>query len=152
VLSLDSWLKPAADRAEGTGVTSRFDIDRIVSTLEPMVRSPARRALELPIYDRARRAVYEERVDMSVGADDLLIVEGVPALMIPALVALAGVRVHVEMPEPRRTAHLRADYTWRGEDPASVDRLLASRKLDETGPVQEARSHATVVLDAWVDA
>ena len=57
VLSLDSWLKPQGERAEGTGVTTRFDIDRLVASVGPTIGSTRYHALEMPIYDRARRAM-----------------------------------------------------------------------------------------------
>jgi uridine kinase len=104
------------------------------------------------MYDRARRATYERRVDMTIGPDDVIVVEGVPALLDKRLADAANVRVHVEMPEPARIARLRADYRWRGEPDATVDALLASRLLDETAPVQLARSRADFVVDAWIDA
>ncbi|MGH9257603.1 MAG: HAD-IIIA family hydrolase [Vicinamibacterales bacterium] len=152
VLPLDSWLKPHGERAEGTGVTTRFDIDRLVGTVGPMVASSDRHVLELPIYDRARRTMYDHPVHVSIGPDDLIIVEGVPALIDPYLSKLAGIRVHVEVPEPDRMARLRADYRWRGETDAAVDALLASRAVDESEPVRKARDHANVIVTAWTGA
>ena len=75
---------------------------------------------------------------VSIGPDDLIILEGVPALAHSHLAKLAGVRVHVEMPETERIARLRADYRWRGESDAAVDALIASRAADECEPVQKA--------------
>ena len=108
--------------------------------------------MELPIYDRARRAMYDRRVEMSIGPDDLIVVEGVPALLVDDLTQAAGVRVHVEMPEAERMARLRADYRWRGEADAAVEALIASRANDESAPVQDARARADFIVDAWTDA
>jgi histidinol-phosphate phosphatase family protein len=152
VLSLDSWLKPQGERAEGTGVGARFDTDRLLATLQPIVRSASRHSLALPIYDRARRQMYEQPVHLSIGPDDLLIVEGVPALLVDELVNLADLRLHIEMPESRRLAHLRADYRWRGEPEADVDALVASRAVDESPLVQQAAARADFVIPAWADA
>jgi uridine kinase len=152
VLPLDSWLKPQGERAEGTGVGARFDIDRFLTTLRPIIRSASRHSLALPIYDRARRSIYQQPLDLSIGPDALLIVEGVPALMVDELVSLADLRVHIEMPESRRIAHLRADYRWRGETDAAVDALVASRALDEAPRVQKAGTCADFVIPAWADA
>lgn len=152
VLPLDSWLKPPRERAEGTGVRSRFDTARAVAALQPIIASADRQMLELPIYDRARRTMYDHQLHLSIGPDDLLIVEGVPALLIGDLCEVADVRVHVEMPESARIARLRADYRWRGESDAAVDALLASRALDESASVEKARAHADFVVSAWTDA
>jgi histidinol-phosphate phosphatase family protein len=152
VLSLDSWLKPQTERAEGEGVTTRFDLDRLAAAIKPLIGSARRHSIDVPIYDRARRAMYDRSVHISIGPDDLIIVEGVPALVDPNLVKLAHVRVHVEMPEVERIARLRADYRWRGESDAAVNALIASRAADESEPVQAARAHADFTVTAWTGA
>jgi uridine kinase len=132
-------------------VATRYDLDALLSTVRPLLRQHARASLNLPVYDRARRAKYPQSVPMSIEPDDVIVVEGVPALLVDPLAQAAGVRVHVEMPETARVARLRADYRWRGESDAAVDGLLASRAKDETAPVQEARARADFIIDAWTD-
>ena len=96
--------------------------------------------------------MYDRQVHISIGPDDLIILEGVPALVDPNLVKLANVRVHIEMPEVERIARLRADYLWRDESEAAVNALIASRAVDESEPVQTARTHADFTLSAWTGA
>jgi histidinol-phosphate phosphatase family protein len=152
VFPLDSWLKPVAERTEGTGVGARYDLDAVLATVTPLLGLRTQASIDLPVYDRARRAVYEHAVGMSIGPDDLIVIEGVPVLMVEPLAQAAAVRVHIEMPEPERVSRLRADYRWRGEADTSVDALLASRALDETVPVQEARTRADFIINAWTGA
>jgi len=89
---------------------------------------------------------------LSIDPDDVIVVEGVPALLVDPLAQAAGVRVHVEMPEAERVARLRSDYRWRGETDAAVEALLTSRAKDESAPVQEARTRADFIVNAWTDA
>jgi len=152
VLSLDSWLKPQGERAEGKGVMARFDVDRLATTISPLVGSARFHSIEVPIYDRGRRSMYDRSAQVAIGPDDLIIVEGVPALAHSDLVRLADVRVHVEMPEPERIGRLRADYRWRGESDAAVDALIASRAADESEPIQNARANADFTVMAWTTA
>jgi uridine kinase len=152
VLSLDSWLKPLGERAEGKGVMARFDVDRLVATISPLVGSDRFHSIEVPIYDRARRTMYDRWAQVSIGPDDLIILEGVPALAHSYLAKLAGVRVHVEMPEAERIARLRADYRWRGESDAAVDALIAARAADECELVQKAGAEADFTVMAWTAA
>jgi uridine kinase len=93
--------------------------------------------------------MYDLPVPLSIAPDDVLIVEGVPALLSDRLAALAQVRVHVEAPEAQRIARLWNDYAWRGETEADVDRLIASRAADETETVNRARAAADFVVEAW---
>lgn len=148
VLPLDSWLKPAAERAEGGGVASRFDLEAALAVIRPLVAASNRTTLLLPVYDRARRVLLPNQLYCSVAPDDLLIVEGVAALVSRELAGLADVRVHLDMPEPQRTGLLRADYRWRGETGA-VEALLASRAADETPAVREAGRRADFLVAAW---
>jgi len=150
IFPLDSWLKPTPERTEGTGVASRYDLDAMLGMVTPLVRLRTHASVSLPIYDRARRAPYARRVDLSIAPDDVIVVEGVPALLIDGLADAATVRVHLEMPEEERVGRLRADYRWRGESDAAVDALVASRTKDETAPVLAARSSADFVVDAWI--
>lgn len=152
VLPLDSWLKPVTERAEGAGVAARFDLDAALAAIHPLVTATDRRTLQLPVYDRARRTQHPDQLFFSIAPDDLLIVEGVPALLREELMRLAAIRVFVEMPESHRIVHLRADYRWRGETDAAVDALLESRTRDESGPVQQSRARADFVVPAWTDA
>lgn len=152
VLPLDSWLKPQAERAEGKGVKTRFDVDRLMAAIQPILGSDRRHTLELPIYDRARRAMYDRAMRLSIGPEDLIIVDGVPALIHDDLVASADLRVHVDMPEAKRIANLRADYRWRGEADESVDAVIASRAIDESEPVLGARGRADFTVTAWTSA
>jgi len=149
IFPLDSWLKPVAERAEGTGVGSRYDLEAMLTTVTPLLRLKTRAAVSLPIYDRYRRDRYERRVEMSIDPNDVIVVEGVPALMVDELTKAADVRVHLDMPESERVTRLRTDYRLRGVADAAVDALVASRSKDETAPVADVRSRADFIVDAW---
>jgi uridine kinase len=152
VIAIDSWLKPVARRSEATGVTARYDVEDMLATLARIVRHPERIALELPVYDRANRTMYQRRRHLQVDPEDVLIVEGVPALLVDGLVALADVPVQMEMPESERVSRLRADYRWRGTSDTAVHALLESRAIDESEPVNQAKVRADFVIDAWTAA
>jgi uridine kinase len=138
VLSLDSWLRPSTERVEGAGVLSRFDVTKAVNDIGRVVDSTVRTRFSTSIYDRAARAMHPTVVELSVAADDIIIIEGVPALLIEPLRALAQVTVHLEVPETERVARLKADYRWRGYSEQSIDELIALRAKDENVPVNAA--------------
>jgi len=146
VISLDGWLMPVDQRPEGQGVLARFDVQAIVRELGDVVGSTTRTMLTMPIYDRDTRAMHRHTVAHSVGAQDILIVEGVPALLIPALAVGHCLRVHVEASEALRRDRLLADYRWRGVSEEEVHNLMSSREGDETGPVHESRILADFVI------
>ncbi|MBB3195174.1 HAD-IIIA family hydrolase [Roseateles terrae] len=142
VLSLDGWLRPAAQRAEGGGVLQRYDLDAFKATLMPVLASSARHVIQVPSYARKSREVLPGR-PVSIGPQDLLIVEGVPALMDDALNALADVRVFLDLPDDERRARLTADYVWRGENDTDLQHRLDSRERDELPAVRASANEAT---------
>lgn len=149
VLSLDAWLKPNTARAEGTGVHARFDLEaaaRLVTTLRGATDT---RTFALPVYDRRQRAYLPIPLEFAVAPGDVVIVEGVPALVSDPLVAASDIRIHVDVPEPQRVERLRADYQWRGDVADAVDAMLASRASDETPAVTRAAARAGFTIASW---
>jgi uridine kinase len=148
VIALDAWLKPAAQRSEGSGVLSRYEVLQAAATLSEAARSKSRVTLETPVYDPANRRMHRHPKRHSVGAGDVLIVEGVPALSIPELRAIADVTAYVETAEDERMRRLSADYAWRGTPGVAVARLAASRALDESPVVAASRSQADFIFSS----
>jgi histidinol-phosphate phosphatase family protein len=142
IVCIDGWLRPAAERQEGQGVMARYDLARLEAALAPLWRGGGRHLLQVPLYDRdARRATAS--LPISVGPDDLVIVEGVPALMSHALRASAAVRVFVDCDDRWRYARLQADYLQRNPPAVDLDHILRSRELDEIPVVRASAAHAT---------
>ncbi len=151
VVSLDSWLKPTSERAEGAGVLSRFYVAEAVSTVRRVVESVVRSRLLTTVYDRPARTMHPTPVEFSVAAEDTLIVEGVPALLVEPLRALAQVTVYLEVQEMERVARLKADYRWRGYSEQSIDQLLALREKDEMVAVIAAGKLADFVISSELE-
>jgi histidinol-phosphate phosphatase family protein len=148
VVPLDAWLKPISQRSEGAGVLQRYDAANAGAALTAVANATSRVTLETPVYDRRQRAMNRHAVRHSVGPSDVLIVEGVPALIDTQLRRAAQVCVYVEAPEDRRLERLRADYSWRGLAPHEVDALLASRAADEHGSVLASRVYANFIVSS----
>lgn len=142
VISLDSWLKPLDQRIEGDGVMSRYDMEAVKNLLLPLKTSNSRQNISVPQYERMSRT-HQHEIVYSVGPNDLLIIEGVTALLDKVLLDCTEVRIYVEISEDIRTARLNEDYSWRGEKQGAIDSRLASRQVDEVALVQASASYAT---------
>ena len=138
VLSLDAWLRPAEHRAEGDGVLSRFDVERASSDIASIVDSTERKQLRVHVYDRLSRSMLRHERLYSIGRDDIVIVEGVPALLIEPLRRRAQLTLYVEVSEDERETRLHASYDVRGWDTERIGALLASREADEVPLVRES--------------
>ena len=152
VISLDSWLRPLESRSEGAGVLQRYDMAAAAEALGNVAKSQVRVTLSTPVYDRKLRAMHHHPVRHSVGPDDVLIVEGVTALLSRQLRPLTQVSVYIYASESERLQRLHADYAWRGVVPQAVDGLLTSRVADEHDAVVASRAFADLVVCSGASA
>jgi histidinol-phosphate phosphatase family protein len=148
VVSLDGWLKPKNQRSEGTGVCERYELTDVSAVIAAVARSRVREVLLEPIYDRITRTSGNLTIEHSVGPEDILIVEGVPALLMDSLNTLPGtVKVYVHITPAIRTVRLSNEYELRGQSTDQYVTVLAMRELDETPVVKQSRSLADFVVE-----
>jgi uridine kinase len=87
-------------------------------------------------------------MEHSVGPNDVLIVEGVPALLMEDLLGLPGVmRGYIDIARDTRDKRLMQDYTWRSTSTEEQLETLAQRELDETPIVEQSRMIADFVVE-----
>lgn len=146
ILSLDGWLKPANERAEGQGVDTRFDLDTAARFVTRLLENASQVRATVPVYERHSRSIRPQPKILDIHPSDVLIVEGVPALMCSELVSLSTVRIYVEVDRDVRIERFHNDYAWRGMDIPEINRLIASRDLDETEKVRRSGDLATIIL------
>ncbi|MBU3599651.1 HAD-IIIA family hydrolase [Polynucleobacter sp. 30F-ANTBAC] len=147
VISLDGWLKPKSERREGIGVRSRYDLATASAAIAYVAKSSARVTLREPLYDRLVRDADKQQIEHSLGPNDVLIVEGVPALLMDDLLGLSGViKIYVDVSRDTREIRLNQDYAWRGFLSEEQFATLASRELDEVPIVGQSRMHADFVI------
>lgn len=142
VISLDGWLKPVEYRKEGDGVAARYDMEAVKDLLLPLMMSKSRHNIYVPQYERKSRS-YHSPIALSVGPDDLLIVEGVTALLDKPLLEHAAVRIYVDVSDEVRAIRLKEDYGWREEKQADLEARLVSREMDEVPLIRASASCAT---------
>ena len=149
VVALDAWLRPTEERPEGTGVENRYDLAAAGATLAGIASSRSRKILTTRVNDRRHKGFFHHALRHSIGPQDLLIIEGVPAYeLTSALATVRCIRIFVTVDEPTRLARLKADYAWRGVDPRTVDALYASRLSDEVPAVAASAASADFILSS----
>jgi histidinol-phosphate phosphatase family protein len=148
IVSLDGWLKPKSQRTEGSGVRERFDLAAASAAIAAATCSDSRVVLSEPLYDRFSRNTGLQRIEHSVGPDDVLIIEGVPALLLDDLLGLPKVlKAYVHVARDTRLARLKQDYAWRGTSAEEQLATLAAREVDETPEVEKSRLLADFVVE-----
>jgi len=148
ILSLDGWLKPTDQRSEGQGVGTRFDLAAATRFVVELLAQTQTVQVQVPIYERKSRSIRHEPFNRSIHPSDLIIVEGVPALMCSELVSLSKMSLYTDVNRNERLERLHKDYAWRGMDIQEIDRLIASRDSDETEEVRRSAVRARFIIQA----
>ena len=145
VLSLDGWLKAADERHEGVGVLGRYQLDGLIQHAKQLVSSASRFEIEYPLHDRKLRQVKKTQI-VSVGPSDIVILEGVPALLDPSLLDLANLTIHVDVNDDVRKSRLQEEYSWREERQEDFMKKIMSREVDEVELVKSASHKADYLI------
>lgn len=134
-LSLDRWIRPEAER--GPGVLGRFDLDAMRAALGPWLEGGSA-DIALPHYDRITRKVKAGDT-IHIAQDAVVILDGVPALLLPAITARRTRRVFVGADERDRHVRVVTDLVARGlSTPDEAERVYQSRQADEAAEVLAA--------------
>lgn len=145
VLPIDRYLVSAADRGDG-GVLSRYDIDILLRDLRPWLDGGAAN-LSPPWYDRWARTSQPDPEIMTLGADTVLILEGVPALLMTLRARRQERRVFVETDLASRSARVVADLQARGMSQVDAEATDRSRDQDELHLVLASAKSAQFTLN-----
>lgn len=146
IIPIDGWLKPKGNRLEGSGVLSRYNVDQLVKVLSEISLSTEIKELLIPRFDRKTQKIRPP-LSIRINPDDLLIVEGVPALMDDRLVNLAKLKFYVDVSESKRITRLRNEYKWRGELEDTIINKIQSRELDEVQLAQLSSKKANYIIN-----
>lgn len=148
VISLDGWLKPKSERTEGYGVSERYNLGAASAAIAAVACSNSRVVLSEPLYDRFARNTGAQYIQHSIGPDDVLILEGVPALLMDDLLGLPDViKVYVDLAHDTREARLKQDYAWRGTTAVEQLETMTMRELDETPIIEQSRILADFIVE-----
>ncbi len=143
VISLDGWLKPKAERKEGEGVMNRYEMEHFLSILDSVLLNKQRIQIEIPIYDRLKQSTFFND-QITIGPEDMLIVEGVTALLSNEMNKLTDCRIYIDIDENQRNERLLADYHWRTDNMNNVKMKLNSRLSDEVKEVRNSVKYSTI--------
>ena len=141
VLPLDGWLKVADERQEDAGVLGRYQLEVLIKHARKVASSTARFDIEYMQYDRKLKQAKKNK-KVSIGPSDIVIFEGVSALLDQRLLDLAGLSIHVEIDDALRMKRLQEEYVWREERQGDFMKKIMSREIDEVPLIRLAADKA----------
>lgn len=142
IISLDGWLLPANERLEGVGVMNRYNLKAASDLLIPIINSKNRRWISIPTHDRKTRQIMKKDIS-SIGPDDCIIIEGVPALIGNCFLDYTHTKIYVDVADEIRLRRLREEYEWRGESYEEIQSRITSREYDELAIVRNSIINST---------
>jgi histidinol-phosphate phosphatase family protein len=147
VVSLDGWLKPKHLRHEGVGVCNRYDLQRAIRDIMTALESRSRVPLLEQIHDRSNQSKNSLSVTHSIGPEDTLIVEGVPALLLDELKSFhSAISVFIDVSLSAQADRLAKDYSWRKDSGNDISNKLYKRGIDETPLILKTRNFADFIV------
>jgi histidinol-phosphate phosphatase family protein len=145
VLSLDCFIRNPELRQ--TGVLGRYDLDEGIHILAPWLSKYGKLDVLLPSYDRIERRRLAPSVRFRLALDDILIVEGVPALALQLTTNRRIVRVYLDGEEGTRKQRVVGDFVSRYMTVQEAEQTYESRSKDETPVISNLASQAHFVLN-----
>jgi histidinol-phosphate phosphatase family protein len=141
-LCLDGWIRPEDQR--GSGLLGRYDLAAVERSVEPWLKGGAAN-FAVPIYDRWSRSSAGE-TQVEIGADEILVVEGVAAPGLRLQTRRRVLRLFVETDEIERCQRVIADLIARGVTPVEARNIYEQRRQDENPLIDEARLSPDLIL------
>lgn len=145
VVPVDCWLKSATKRGTD-GVLTRYDMAGIQTFLDAIEHMADTADLVLPYYDRMTRTTDPNGEKITINDSDIIIFDGVIALMHEALLGHATLKIFVDSDEIKRKELFWKEYQARGFPKARIDAMYRKRQADEVPLVLDSRHNADIEL------
>jgi uridine kinase len=146
ILALDGWLKPEDEREPG--VLGRYDVRAIKALFKACINRGQPMTLAVPIYDKKARAAQAIKQSLTIGVQDVIIIEGAVAAALAPAVPVTGVHTwFVEIDESVRKERVLREYARRAKTLDEAVSIYEKRLLDENPIVLESRKNTQRTLD-----
>lgn len=147
VISLDGWIRPRLERVNAVGVQDRYNLSVASEAILQIAQSKERATFYEPLYNRIAGSVGPHKLSHSIEPEDILIVEGVPALLMEAFSNWPSVtKVFMDITSAKRLNRLKEDYQLRGTPYDEFVSIMSAREIDETPIVEKSRLQANFVI------
>ena len=141
VVPLDGWLKVAEERQEGAGVLDRYQLHDVIKQMEKLAARTERVDIKYMQYDRKLKQAKGFK-KISIGPSDIIILEGVPALLDMRILELSNLNIHVDVDDDLRMNRLQEEYLWREERQEDFFKKIMSREVDEVSLIKSVAHKA----------
>jgi len=141
IITLDGWIKKPEDR--GNNVLTRHDVDDIHRFIENIKNS---NTLEVPSYNRLSRSANKQKETHLLSSEQVIIFEGVAALLLEKLIDSVDHRFYVDRLEKIRKENFKKEYLLRKFTIEQIEELYQSRQHDENHLIAAQKSNSDIQI------
>jgi D,D-heptose 1,7-bisphosphate phosphatase len=148
VICLDGWLHPYAERDQAPDLLGRYNMAMAAQELTPLLGARDDITVAEFIYERIGRSFLPKPLKHNIGPDDLVILEGCPALFMETLCES----------ESASTLYIDAELTtlkdrfWalnesRGRSDKQICELFENRYMPELALIERCKGHSDFIFN-----
>jgi histidinol-phosphate phosphatase family protein len=146
IFSMDNWLIPENKRSTTGGVLDRFNMESIVDFVCLIKDANTKIKYSVQQYDRLTKSFNSEPFLVRIEKDDIVIIEGVPALCDNQLLEISDLSFYIDCDEKARKYKMLRDYLWRGLSKDQFEILYTRREKDEHSVIRKSMKNADFII------
>ncbi len=147
VISLEGWNRPKAVSAKHLSGSDNFDLTAGSLAIASAACSSCRVILSEPICNHFVSKTDLRFKEHSIGPEDIIIVEGTPALMMDNLLDLPrALKIYVDIASDLRKQRLWQASEWRGTSVEDNFEVVTTQELNDTPFIEKSLMVADFVI------
>lgn len=142
-ISLDDWVLSASKRTASMNVYNRFQSDKLECDYKRLLNNEK---ISIDVYDRITREQSNIQKKIKLLSRGVIIVDGVVALGLTALLQSADIKIFVDVVEEVRRQRFFKLYTLKGLSIEQIAQLYEDRLADEAYLINSTKNNADVIV------
>jgi uridine kinase len=148
IVPLDNWLLGLGERQPGSTVRERYEYDKIATAFKRLL---AGEQVYHPVYDaKTRKRIQACSPTPIYIKNGIIVADGVVALDIPELRAIASLKIFVDLEDQERLRRLKTFYhEYKRCSLETTNKIIAEREREEVPLIKATKRYADIIYYGW---
>ncbi|WP_338635682.1 HAD-IIIA family hydrolase [Spirobacillus cienkowskii] len=147
IINLDNWLISEQDRNLSEGLYGRYNFEEIKNIIDKIVNRSSDIVIEAPIYNRSHSSIVKDMTQkIEVKKNDIVIFEGIIALMLKDDFKNSEFKIYIDTPEESRKERIKKEYLLRGRTEKQFLDIYSQRIIDEYVIIEKYKNVADKII------
>ena len=148
VICLDGWLHPYPERDLASDLLGRYNMDKAAQELTPLLGARSDITIAEFIYERTGRSFLPRPLEHVIRPDDLIIIEGAPALFLEDLVESdSAITLYVDAELTSLKDRFWALNESRGKVDNQISELFENRYMPELSLIELCKGNSDFIFN-----